>query len=362
MSDNLKIAVLLPQKEIFSIEKAGAIALCVRDFTAFSRYKDRTTVFGGTMSQFSDVAYLRVTGPKKWYWRDSYAYSVNFSKIAKEQKFTHVEVHNRPLILHYLNQLLGPDILTALHSHNDPQGMKGLKSVRQRQKLLDQTAAVYCVSEYIKNRFVEGVLRGREKVHVIHNGIDTRQIHTNPKEKIILYVGRTIQEKGVLPLAKAFRMVAAELPEWKFVMCGNDRLGKLSEYERLTHAELEHIGDQCVYTGFVSHDQVMQYFSRSEISIVPSVWQEPFGRTALEAISRGSAVITSGSGGLREIVGDVGLIVNPVTPDGLAEAMLLLAKNGPEREEMQKRGCARAAEIFDIRKVSASLDDLRAKI
>ena len=161
---------------------------------------------------------------------------------------------------------------------------------------MDRSAAIYCVSEFIKERYIDGVRNGLEKVHVVHNGIDTLRSYKDEKEKIVLYVGRIIQEKGIFPLAKAFRLVAPELPDWKFVICANDRPGILSKYEKLTHAELDALGMQCVYTGFVSHDEVMRYFSQAEISVVPSVWEEPFGRTAFEAQACYSAVITSGSG------------------------------------------------------------------
>lgn len=362
MTRNIKIAVLLPPREMFRQERAGAVALCVADFTRFSCYKQKISIFGGTESNFGEIPYERVTGQKRWYWSKSYTYAVNFSMIARHRGFTHVEVHNRPLILKYLNKLLPSDIATSLHLHNDPQGMKGIRRPSERQKLLDNSAAIYCVSDYIRTRFIEGLSHGLEKVHVIHNGIDTHQYSGDAKEKIILYVGRIIQEKGVLPLAKAFGIVASELPGWRFVICGHDRPGIISEYEKLTHAELEKLGDRCVYTGFVSHEEVMKFFSEAEISVVPSVWEEPFGRTALEAMACSAAVITSGSGGLKEIVGDAGVTVQPLTPELLARAIIDMGRDEVKRKIYGAQAADRARLLFDIRGVTATLDRIRGSL
>ncbi|MHB8849435.1 MAG: glycosyltransferase family 4 protein, partial [Burkholderiales bacterium] len=274
-----KIAVILPPREQYSSHFKGAVALCMADFTAHSRYGTTTTLYGGTEADFGLLRYVQIKDWKKWYLRDNFAYARIIANRIATQGYTHVEVQNRPLIHRYLYKNLPSSIAVCLHLHNDPQGMKGLQKIAQRQQAADRSAAIYCVSEYIRQRFIAGLTRSQDKVHVVHNGIDTKNTPHAAKEKIILYVGRIIQEKGALPLSIAYTQIASYLPDWKFVVCGADRFDTVSEYEKQTHKNLNALGQQCHYTGYIDHDEVMRYFARAEIAVIPSVWDEPFGRT-----------------------------------------------------------------------------------
>ena len=356
---NPKIAIVLPPKEQFTDQYAGAVALCMADFTAHSRFRESTRIFGGTKATFGILNYTQIADWKRWYLRDNYAYAIKLLAIIKADRYTHVEIQNRPLIHRYIAKNSPASVAVSLHLHNDPQSMEGLKSLTERQWALDHSAAIYCVSEFIRQKFLAGLTRVLNKVHVVYNGIDTQKQCSVSKEKIILYVGRIIQEKGALPLSEALTMVAAQLPDWQFVICGADRFNILSEYETATHRNLTKLGQQCQYTGYISHREVMHYFARAEIAVIPSVWEEPFGRTVLEAMSGAAAVITSGSGGIKEIVANTSLIVNPVTPAGLAAAISQLSGDSALRITLQQQGHKRAVDAFDIRLIAAQLDDLR---
>ena len=354
------IAILLPPREAHSGRYRGAVALCMADFTRFSRYRERTVIYCGEQAYFDDLAHVQLRQWKRWYLRDNFAWARAFARECRARGHTHIEVQNRPMMLHYLRWMLPAHMQLSLHLHNDPQSMQGSTSVRERRRLLDRAAAVYCVSDYVRERFVEGLRHGTDKVHVVHNGIDTAAFVPQAKQPVILYVGRMIWQKGALPLLEAFSSVAERLPEWKLVLCGADRLEQTSEYERATYEIISKIGPQCVYTGYVDHVAVMQHFANAAIAAVPSVWQEPFGRTALEALCAGTALITSGRGGIREVIDeDCALVVAPDQPASIAAAILQLADDAGLRSRMQHAGRQRAMAHFDIRHVAARLDDLR---
>ncbi len=359
---NPHIAIILPPKEQYSAQYKGAVALCMADFTRHSRYRDNTAILGQTDADFGEINYVRLAAWQRWYWRDSYAYAPACARSNRAQAYTHVEVQNRPLIFRYLARLLPKNIALSLHLHNDPQGMQGLSKPAERTALLRRAAAVYCVSDFIRQRFLDGLDDAGSRVHTVHNGIDTERYRPQEKTLTIVYVGRIIQEKGALPLAEALTLIAPQLPDWQFVVCGVDRLEAVSEYERATHALLSRLGTQCHYTGYIDHEAVMQQFSQAAIAVVPSVWQEPFGRTVLEAMCGGAAVVTSGSGGIAEVIGDAGTRVHPLNAQGLAEALLGLAGNAAQRTDSQQRARARAVAQFDIRRVAAQLDDLRTRL
>ena len=75
--------------------------------------------------------------------------------------------------------------------------MKGSKSIRERENILEKCAAIFCVSEFIKKKFLEGINDNLQKVHVLYNGVERKLKKFPIKKKEILFVGRLVIEKGV---------------------------------------------------------------------------------------------------------------------------------------------------------------------
>ena len=105
----------------------------------------------------------------------------------------------------------------------------------------------------------------------------------------------------------------------------------------------------------------MQAFAESAIAVIPSLWEEPFGRIAIEAMSHGCAVITSASGGLADIVAKEALIAKPCNGETLATHMQQLLNNPAMLSDYQQRAKKRAA-AFDIADTARHLDDVRSHI
>jgi glycosyltransferase involved in cell wall biosynthesis len=359
-----RIAVLLPPREQVRQERSGAVALTVRDLTRYSRFRDRITVFGGGASDVPGIDFeaLSPNALSDWWHRRSYSYARCFLQRSRQIPFSHVEVHNRPYIFELLGNASPPDLLVCLHLHNDPQEMRGLRSPAERRAAITNAAAVYCASHYIRRRLLDGVGGSADNVHVVHHGLEIPKAAPRERQKIILYVGRVISEKGVLELARALGRIRGQLRGWKIVVIGDAGTGRRLAYENQVNDALAVFGDDYRRVPFLPHPEVMQHFAAAEITVVPSRWEEPFGRTALEAMAAASAVVASGSGGLKEVVGDAGVIVDSLEPDALADAILGLVVNDEARRERQRRGYARAAQEFDIRVIAARLDRLREEI
>ena len=75
--------------------------------------------------------------------------------------------------------------------------MKGSKSIKDRVKILEKCAAIFCVSEFIKSKFLEGIEMNVDKIHVLHNGVERKIKKFPKKKKEVLFVGRLVPEKGV---------------------------------------------------------------------------------------------------------------------------------------------------------------------
>jgi glycosyltransferase involved in cell wall biosynthesis len=84
---------------------------------------------------------------------------------------------------------------------------------------------------------------------------------------------------------------------------------------------------------------------------------EPFGRTALEALASGAALITSGLGGLAEVCGDCAVTVDPHDTDGLVAALGGLMDTPDQRADLAREGRKRVEALFDIRRVARQMDD-----
>jgi glycosyltransferase involved in cell wall biosynthesis len=80
------------------------------------------------------------------------------------------------------------------------------------------------------------------------------------------------------------------------------------------------VADHVDFQGWTEPNELVDLYQKSRVALIPSR-KEPFGIVALEAIAGGCPVVASNVGGLSEAVGDCGLLVDPDTPEALAEAI-----------------------------------------
>jgi glycosyltransferase involved in cell wall biosynthesis len=343
--------------------RAGAVALNVTEFGQRSAFGDRLLVIGGAERGDFVLPYRRICGQRWLVWRrasDRYADSVADTIVAEQCALT--EVHNRARLFNRLAERLPPNIRKCLYLHNDPQTIEGSYTPRERTRLLERADMIYCLSNYIREKFAEGVSGPLERIVVLPNGMGAMMADRPQRQNSILFVGRLIPEKGIEELFAALRHIAPRLLDWRVVIIGRAPDRHKVRYQRAL-AELHAIwAERLVVTESVAHAEVMQAFARAAVTVVPSRWQEPFGRTALEALAAGSAVIASRSGGLPEIVGPAGLLLDAVTPDAIASAILALAHDPARREALGKAGEQRVAACFDIDVLSRRLDAWRGSL
>lgn len=386
------IAVVLPPSEHFSPVNAGAISLCVRDFAVYSRDRDRIAVYGVEVEQpFDDVAFVPVR-PRGLIGSRRRRYLAGLRQRLRVRPPALIEIHNRAEFVDRIARWF-PRARLALHLHNDPQAMRAAGTVVERRALLDRLNAVYCVSAYIRDRLLDGIddEAAHEKVHVIHNGIDTVATaglveklnmaggtDAAGRDPVILFVGRIVADKGALLFVEAAGQALEGLPGWRAVMVGADRpsagavdTAKLTEYERKVHAAVDGLnrslgprgGESAItMTGFMPFDRVLETFGRAAIAVVPSQWPEPFGRTALEAMAMGCPVIATPRGGLPDVLGDTGAMLRLDDPAVLASQIRELAGDAGQRAAMGAAERVRAREAFDIRVVTSALDRVRASL
>jgi glycosyltransferase involved in cell wall biosynthesis len=143
------------------------------------------------------------------------------------------------------------------------------------------------------------------------------------KEKIISFVGRLNYSKGYDIFEKSIVKILDEFPEWNALSIGDeDRRTIYIDHKQ--HKEM----------GFLNHKSTLNILNKSEIAVVPSRWEEPFGRTSLEASSRGCATIISNKGGLIETT-DHAIILKKLDELSLYKEIKKLIKNSKYRKKIQ---------------------------
>ncbi len=366
MSQTARLAVILPLREHFRAADAGAVALTVKDFVEVSRYRQDVLVYGGFAEHYADLRYHQVL-PSFWrMFGQNLAYAKAASRDLAEHGIELVEVHNRVQLALRI-KAAAPHLKVTLFLHNDPHTMGGLETASERAEVLQRLDLVYSVSQYVQTRLLKGVdPRLGTKCQVIYNALPPSATpNMQQRQSWIVYAGRFVPQKGVLELAKALAVLLPQHPEWKVVFLGARGFGHeagKSDYEQAVYAELKHVAVQIEFRGHVQHSEVIEVFSHAAIAVSASVGAEAFGRTTLEAMDAGCAVVTSSWGGLKEVAGDAAVVVDPVTPEQLAAAIRALIEDSAARLACAERCRQHAQQAFalavEAEKLDASRDTL----
>ena len=222
----MKIDIILPYKEIFSETSASAVSITVKNSMEYSKFRKEISIYGQyTAKPFYQNNFVGIKINRIFNLGKNLSLVKKYLKASNVSKSnqTLIEIHNRPYLFNYLSKRL-PNIPIILYYHNDPIEMKGSKTIYERKIILNKSAGIICVSEYIKNQFLKGIKKNHPKVYVLPNGIK-RELKTKPKkEKKIMFVGRIVEEKGVHIFVNSIKKLIQKYPEWKFIIIGTYEL------------------------------------------------------------------------------------------------------------------------------------------
>jgi len=184
-------------------------------------------------------------------------------------------------------------------------------------------------------------------------------------ERFILYVGTIEPRKNLTTLLEAYAALTSRVSNLQYpisnihlVIAG--RKGWLYEgfFRRLRELGLER---EVVFPGFVPDEDLPALYSAAELFVFPSLY-EGFGLPPLEAMACGTPVITSNSSSLPEVVGEVGIMVEPRDVRALAEAMELVLTDEGKRREMREKGLRQAARFSWKRTAQETLEVYRSVV
>ena len=260
--------------------------------------------------------------------------------ISKEGKFDVIHAHDWLVAnsAKTLKHAYGIPVISTIHATESGRN-SGIHDDTQRYINDTEWMLTYESTEVIVNsNFMKGHVQWLfglpfDKINVIPNGInlnnfngverdyDFRRQYAADNEKIILYLGRLVYEKGIQHLISAMPKILDGYHDSKLVIAGKG--GMLDDLK----AQVSRMGiDNKVYfTGYLNAKQVQKMYKCADVAVFPSTY-EPFGIVALEAMLAGVPTVVSDVGGLNEIVehGVTGMKSYAGNPNSIADSILAL--------------------------------------
>ena len=337
------------------------------DITVYSVWHPEVKNHPSLKSEVNHYVYINVTNwwarIRKYIYKELhphgyYHYSIEYflheiKKNIKKENFDLIIIENRPGFILSLDR--SSDTTYFLHLHNDFLN----QATKRAMEIYDSFDRIINVSNFITNR-VNLIRIACKKGTTVYNAININlfsheetimrnQLGLSIHDFIVAYSGRLNEEKGILPLIQAIKQLGS-IPNCKLLIIGASSYGKdkrPTPFIKQLMKEAESIKEQVIFTGFINYQQVPSYLKMADIAIVPSMWEEPFGLTVVEAMAAGLPLITTRSGGIPEICENVATIVDRDNiADNLATAILDLYEHPKKRKQMAAAGLSHA-KLFD---------------
>ena len=181
----MKISILLPYKENYSVNYAGAVSLFINDTTKLSKFKKNIRVFGSTnfKSKLSKNYTNIDLNKSNLLQSQSRIYVNRFIQLQETINADIIEIHNRPNYLKFIKKL---NTKIVLYFHNDPLEMAGSENVKDRLNLLEICEKIIFNSTWSKNRFLinlDNFYTNSEKLEVINQSTNKPKINFTKKKK-----------------------------------------------------------------------------------------------------------------------------------------------------------------------------------
>ncbi|RXT13966.1 glycosyltransferase family 4 protein [Ammoniphilus sp. CFH 90114] len=270
-----------------------------------------------------------------------------------------VMVENRPLYVLYLKEKF-PELPVVLNMHSTVFASPPCISREAMKRVAKKADALITNSRYLRNYYVKSFPAFQGKAHAVHLGIDPKPFEKaqDRDEKIaklqkklkirdgditLLFVGRLLKEKGIHLILDVMPKLVKDYPNLKLIITGASRYGRnvMTPYVRKIQNKTKTLGNHVTFTNFIKPHKIPYIYQLADLVVIPSVWQEPFGRVNLEAMASAKAIVASDRGGIPEVVKHKknGLIVSlDRDQQELYDSIRTLLESEELREEFGKKG------------------------
>lgn len=340
----------------------------LHDITVYSPWNKEATMHPAISSDVNHYVFIDVSSFKARITRRIYGYfhsdeyynyfiEYYFEKVyahLKRQNYDRIVLDNCPGYVCKLSQRGHKNLVLRL-------GNDLLNSTSKCHDLIFNSASrIMTCSNYIGERVA--TIRHDSKIRTLYNGINVKafnpkkeqqisrqEVGLSEKDFVIVYSGRVNKDKGVTELIDAMLMLR-DKPNIKLMIIGSTFFANAAnedEFVRSLKEKARTIEDRIIFTGFVSYSQMPNYLQLADIAALPSMWEEPFGLTIVEAMAAGLPLITTKSGGIPEICEGVATIVEREgIVNNLVSAIIDLYEHPEKRKQMTEASFERA-KLFD---------------
>lgn len=340
------------------------------DITVYSPWNEKLTNHPALLSDVNNYHFIDVTSLKARCERKlrsffhSNEYYNNFIEYYFEKVFDDLKKKNFDYIIlencaghaYKLSQRGYKNII--LHMHNEVRESQA----KFHNTIFQNITKILTVSDFIKSK--ASVFFPANKIETVHNGIDLKnftkkaepkvnrqQIGFKENDFVLVYSGRINKEKGVSELIDAM-LLLKDIHNIKLMIIGGTFFGNAdneNDFVRSLKTKAKPIQHQIIFTGYVSYYQMPDYLQMSDIAVIPSIWDDPFPTTELEAQAMGLPIITTRRGGIPEEVSKDNAILLDTKEqfvNNLANAILDLYNQPLKRQQMATASLVRS-KLFD---------------
>ncbi len=345
----MKIAILLPYKEDYTPKYSGAVSIHVSNLLNFSKFKSSTTIYGNSKStNYLTKNFHNIRFKSTILSSNNKIYLNKFIDIIKSKKFDLIEIHNRPSYFKTIKKNLKSKII--IYFHNDPLSLSGSKTKNERLELLEKCNFIFFNSNWTKKQFFNDINEEyySDKFEICFQSTKKTNVDLSKKQKLISFVGKLNTAKGYDIFGKSIIKILDQFPEWKSIVIGDEP----REKHIFEHNNLKILN-------FQKNDYVLNVLKKTSIFVACSKWEEPFGRSSLEASSMGCATIITNRGGLVETTKHP-IILKNIDENTLYKSIKYLILNSKVRKKLQKLNYK--SFFLTHSYVSKIIDDVRNKI
>jgi len=241
------------------------------------------------------------------------------------------------------------------------------------QELITEAWRVVVCTNFMHNELTTALNTPSDKLDIIYNGvaadkfqfdfpeeerIEFRSRFALPYEKVVMFVGRGVREKGAQVLIEALPKIRSQYKFTKLVIAGGGSKQHLMEQARSLG-----VGDQTFFTGFIPDDDLLRLYKVADVACFPSLY-EPFGIVALEAMAAHTPVVVSDAGGLPEVVesGVTGTVTYAGNVDSLARGIVNVLRDDALALDMAARAFEKVQTVFNWDLIATQTDAVYQRV
>lgn len=316
------------------------------------------------------VSTIKKGGKLRKIWKYLLLWFDMIKKVIKEKPdIIHIHyVFPTALILILLNIFIKKKIILTEHGSNLFR-YKGIKA-KLIKKIIDISKEMIVVSQYLKEKAIENYQIEEKKLHVIPCGVNTekfypidkieskRKLKLDVEKRIILFIGRLDEEKGIYTYLEIIKKIENENKEGsnQYIVIGDG-----PEKEKFAK-EIKKLKSEIKMIGNINKNEVPIWFNASDVFIFPTK-KEAFGLVALESLSCGTPVIANDIGGVSESVENEinGYLIEDNKVNDFIEKLELIFENEKKYHEFKEAGRKKAL-LFDTKRQTEKVKEIYKNI